>query len=113
MRWVELFRIFLWISLIAIALPFIVFAWQRTTGILVGEQEWITQGNDLGPWRGNWEGFTIFFPILVWAPITVLVSIFFALREARLRPAIGGLGLIGLLAAAMIIQLQTLGWLIG
>ena len=111
MRWVDLFRILLWISLIAITVPFIVFAWQRTTGILVGEREWIAQGNDFGPWRRKWEGFTIFFPSLVLAPITAIVSIFFSVIERRWRPVISGLGLIGLHAAAMIIQLETLIWL--
>ena len=111
-RWVDSFRIFLWISLAAIALPFVFFAWQRVTGILVGEQKWITLGLDHGPWRGKLSGFTIFFPILVWTPIIVAIAIFFATREVSWRPLIGGLGLIGLQAAAMIIQLETLAWLI-
>ena len=111
-RWNEAFRILLGISLIAVVFPFALFAWQRSTGALVSEQEWIAQGLDHGPWRGAWEGFTIFFPILVLAPITVIVSIFFAVRNARWQPLIGGLGLIGLQAAALIIQIETLVWLI-
>ena len=111
-RWVELFRILLLVSLAVIALPFAVYAVQRLTGALIGEQEWMAFGRDQGPWRGKLSGFTIFFPILVWAPFLVAASIFFALREASWRPAVGGLGLIGLMAAAMIIQLETVGWLI-
>ena len=111
MRWVELFWLLLLISLIAIAVPFILFAVERATGVLDGPQEWFAQGNDLGPWRGKWEGFTIFFPSLVLAPITAIVSIFFAVIERRWRPVISGLGLIGLHAAAMIIQLESLVWL--
>ena len=111
-RWSEAFRILLGISLIAVVLPFVVFALERTTGVLVGEQAWSALGKDHGPWRGAWEGFTIFFPILVFAPITVIVSIFYVVRDFRWRPIVGGFGLIGLYAAAMIIQQQALVWLI-
>ena len=112
MRWIHSFWFFLWISLVTVAVPFALFAWQRATGVLVGEQAWIAQGLDHGPWRGKWEGFTILFPILVWATITVIVTILFAVREASLRPFISGLGLIGLQAAALIIQIEALDWLI-
>jgi hypothetical protein len=112
MRWVDTFRIFLLISLVAITLPFVFFAVQRLSGLLVGEQEWIALGLDQGPWRGKLSGFTIFFPMLAWVPLVVVIAIFFALREGSWKPLIGGLGLIGLQAAAMIIQLETVGWLI-
>lgn len=111
-RWIEIFRKLLLVSLAVIALPFLIFAVQRLSGALIGEQEWMAFGRDQGPWRGRWFGFSLFFPILVWAPILLGLAIFFGLRERSLKPAIGGLGLIGLLAAAMIIQLETVGWLI-
>ena len=111
-RWVEIFRVLLCVSLAVIALPFVVFAIQRLSGMLIGEQEWMAFGRDQGPWRGKLSGYTIFSPILVWAPILVVIAIFFALREGSWRPAVGGLGLIGLMAAAMLIQLETVGWLI-
>ncbi len=111
-RWVDSFRIFLLISLVAIVLPFAVFAVQRITGILDGEQAWLALGQDHGPWHGRPSGFTIFFPMLAWSPFVVVIAIFFALREVSWRPLVGGLGLIGLHAAAMIIQLETIVWLI-
>ena len=112
MRWIDNFRLLFCVSLVAVAVPFVVFAVQRATGVLISQQAWLAFGYEQGPWRGSLSGFTIFLPILVWAPILAVIAIFFALREASLKPAVGGLGLIGLLAAAMIIQLETVGWLI-
>ncbi len=111
-RWVDLFRVLVVISLIMIALPFVFFVVQRLAGLLPGEQEWFALGFDQGPWRGRLSGFTLFFPAMLWALFVVAIALFFALREGSWKPAFGGLGLIGLLAAAMIIQLETVGWLI-
>jgi len=110
--WPVAFRTFLGISLFAIALPFVVVALEQAVGVLDSQQDWIAQQKDFGPWRGKWEGFTIFFPILVLAPIAVIASILFAVRDFRWRPIPGGLGLFGLHVAALLFQQQTLVWLI-
>ncbi|NNE83527.1 MAG: hypothetical protein HKN28_06120 [Alphaproteobacteria bacterium] len=111
-RWIDLFLIFLGITLVVVLLPFVFFAVQRITGIVVGFEEWSTLGQEQGPWRGRLSGFTIFLPVMVWSPIIVVIAIFFALRDVSWKPLLGVLGLLGLQAAAMIIQLETLAWLI-
>ena len=110
--WNGVFILLLSVSLILFAAPFILFAAERSIGVLAGHQEWIAQGLDHGPWHGKWEGFTLFVPVMGWAPITVITALFYAITIARWRPIISGLGLVGLQAAALIIQLQTLVWLI-
>jgi hypothetical protein len=111
-NWIYTFRVLLGISLAAIALPYVLVFVEQASGALLGQQDWVAQGNEFGPWRGSWEGFTIFFPSLVLAPIAVIVSIIVALMQARWRPIPGGLGLFGLHVATILLQLQTLGWLI-
>lgn len=111
-NWSVTFKILLAVSVFAIALPFVVYALQRLIGDLTGPQAWAAQGVEHGPWHGAWEGFTLFLPVMVWAPITVIASVAYAVFELRLQPAISGLGLLGLQAAALLIQLETLVWLI-
>ena len=105
-------RVLLGVSLFVIALPFAVVALEQAVGVLDSQQDWIAQQEDFGPWRGKWEGFTIFFPILVLAPIAAIASILFAVRDSRWRPIPGGLGLFSLHVAALLFQQQTLVWLI-
>lgn len=111
-RWVDIFLIFVGITLVVVVLPFVFFAAQRITGVLVGFEEWNTLGQEHGPWHGKLSGFTVFLPSMVWSPIIVIIAIFFAATEVNWRPLLGVLGLLGLQAAVMIIQLETLVWLI-
>lgn len=53
------------------SLPFIIYLFQRNTGLLPGEIEWYRSGVNHGPWRYNAEAITIFFPILVLAVVSV------------------------------------------
>ena len=110
--WTVAFRVLLGVSLFAIALPFAVVALEQAVGVLDSQQDWIAQGNEFGPWRGKWEGFTLFFPILVMSPIAAIASILFAVRDYRWRPIPGGLGLFSLHVAALLFQQLTLVWLI-
>ncbi len=111
-NWPLTFRVLLGISLFAIALPFILVVIEQAAGVLASQQEWAAQGHEFGPWRGRWEGFTIFFPSLVLAPIAVIISGGIAALERRWRPVPGAIGLFGLHVAAVLLQQQTLVWLI-
>lgn len=111
-NWPLSFRVLLAVSLIAIAFPYILVVIEQASGLLASQQEWEAQGHEFGPWRGRWEGFTIFFPSLVLAPIVVLIAAGIAVLERRWRPLPGAIGLFGLHVAALLLQQLTLVWLI-
>ena len=111
-NWNYTFRVLLGVSLFSIALPYLLVIVEQVSGVLVSQQDWIVQANEFGPWRGRWEGFTIFFPSLVLASVCVITSIVVAVTQRRWRPISGGIGLFGLHVAALLFQQQTLVWLI-
>jgi len=103
LSWRSTFRLFLGISLVLLALPFALMAIERAIGVL---------GDSAGAWSGRWEEKTMFLPSVVLVPVIVVMTILLAALEKRLRPLAGGLGLLGLHVAGVLIQYEALGWLV-
>lgn len=101
--WRSTFRLFLGVSVVVLALPFVLFEVEKLTGSL---------GQGVGPWTGQWQEKTMFLPSVVLVPAILAASILIAAMEKRLRPLVGGLGLVGLHVAGVLIQYEALGWLI-
>lgn len=102
--WRSIFPLLLLISLAALAAPFLVMAGEQALGLLA---------EGAAPWQGQWERFTIFLPSVVLAPPIAILAVLLAMLERRWRPLLGGLGLLGLHVAGLLLQLQMLGWLVG
>lgn len=93
-------------------LPFAIYAAERWLGSLPTREAWFAQGMNHGPWRWEAEGFTILYPLLLLALITILVMGFRAVSRRQLRPIVAGLGLLVLQVSMMAVQLSFLFWLI-
>ena len=93
-------------------LPFAIYAAERWLGSLPTREAWFAQGMNHGPWRWEAEGFTILYPLLLLALITILVMGFRAVSRRQLRPILAGLGLLVLQVSMMAVQLSFLFWLI-
>lgn len=103
LSWRSTFRLLLGISLIVLVLPFALMAVEQTVGVL---------GDSAGAWSGSWERFTLFLPSAVLLPAIIVMAVLLAALEKRLRPLVGGLGLLGLHVAGVLIQYEALGWLV-
>lgn len=101
--WRSTFRLFLSISLVVLVLPFVLMAVERMIGGLA---------DSAGAWSGRWEEKTMFLPSVVLVPVIIVMTILLAALEKRLRPLVGGLGLLGLHVAGVLIQYEALGSLI-
>lgn len=93
-------------------LPFAIYAVERWSGSLPTEEAWFAQGVNHGPWRWEAEGFTILYPLLLLALITILVTGFRAVSRRRWRLVVAGLGLLVLQVSMMAVQLSVLFWLV-
>lgn len=94
------------------ALPFVVYGVESWIGLLVTEETWLAQGFNHGPWRWEAEGFTVAYPLLLLALVTITISAvhFFRLRQFRVIGA--GLGLLILQLLLIVPQFFFLFWLI-
>lgn len=92
--------------------PYAIYVLERWLDFLPSEATWLEQGWTHGPWRWEIEGFTLFYPLIALALVTVFVVIRRNLRKWELRTT--ALGLVILIAQILLILLQakTLFWLI-
>ncbi len=99
-------------SILLGALPFAIYAVERLAGLLPTEEDWIDRGVNHGPWRWEAEGFTILYPLLALALITIFVSVTHAVRHRKLQVLALGSGLLAIQTAMIALQLFFLFWLI-
>lgn len=93
-------------------LPFAIYAAETWAGLLLTREAWMDQGFNHGPWRWEAEGFTILYPLVLLALVTILVSAVGAVRWRQLQVIGAGLGLLALQISMVTLQLFFLFWLI-
>ncbi len=100
------------ISILLGLLPFAIFAAETWAGLLPTEKDWIAQGVNHGPWRWEAEGFTVLYPLLLMALVTILVTGFSVVWRRQWRLIVVGLGLLVLQISMLVVQSLVLFWLI-
>lgn len=70
----------LWTGFILFAIPFLIYGVALSTGSIPSEEAWAAQANNHGPWRGQWQSWFLYFP-LVLPFLTLMVIVWEALQR--------------------------------
>ena len=100
------------LSAILAALPFVLYALARITGILPSEEQWYSNGTNHGPWRWSLQGFTIGYPLGLLAVASLVITPIECIRARSGRPLLWGAALIFFAIGVGYAQLRLLVWTI-
>ncbi len=98
-----------WLTVAVGAVPFLLFYWQRYTGVLPSQAEWLAEGYNHGPWRWQWEGFTVAYPVLVLGVLTLALGAAVAIRRRDFGFFARALALAALQGGVIVGQLAVIG----
>lgn len=99
-------------TIVAAAVPFVIYAVERWLGVVPDEATWMEQGWNHGPWRWTAEGFTILYPLTVLALITVILAVWKVFSSGKLYPILHSAALLAVQVLFVVLQANTLYWLI-
>lgn len=100
------------LTLIFAVMPYVIFVVERWVGQLPGEMAWLDLGWNHGPWRWQVEGFTLFYPLIILALVTILLTVWQGLRKRELRPVAHRAVILTAQILLVMLQGTTLFWLI-